>query len=147
LFFLFFVVAYRRHSESENTEFLVLSKSRSTVVLRTDAGLEELPANTGFDLSRPTLYAGRLAGHAVQVHSGGISVIRPATTRTTASLPVNPDVPIVACTACDPYLVLVRIITAEKFFGSSRSFAAVGRRDGAARDAVDPGSVHCAGGG
>ena len=84
--------------------FLILSRSDSTLVLRTEEEISELE-DSGFETSTRTIFSGNVANNRLimQVNPGGVKLLEG--TKQIQFLPITGTAPLVSASLADPYLV------------------------------------------
>ncbi|KAG0711406.1 Cleavage and polyadenylation specificity factor subunit 1 [Chionoecetes opilio] len=96
----------RRETGLLDHSFLILSRSDSSLILRTEEEINELE-ESGFNTTSKTVFAGNMGNnrYIVQVTSGGVRLLEG--TVQLQHLPVDVGSPLVAASLADPYLTVL----------------------------------------
>ncbi|KAK8376849.1 hypothetical protein O3P69_010050 [Scylla paramamosain] len=96
----------RRETGLLDHSFLILSRSDSSLILRTEEEINELE-ESGFNTTSKTVFAGNMGNnrYIVQVTSGGVRLLEG--TVQLQHLPVDVGSPLVAASLADPYLAVL----------------------------------------
>ncbi|XP_068228833.1 cleavage and polyadenylation specificity factor subunit 1 [Palaemon carinicauda] len=96
----------RRDANLQDHSFLILSRSDSSLILRTEEEINELE-ESGFNTTSKTVFAGNIGNnrYIVQVTSGGVRLLEG--TVQIQHVPVDVGWPLVYATLADPYLAVL----------------------------------------
>nr|XP_053638163.1 cleavage and polyadenylation specificity factor subunit 1-like [Cherax quadricarinatus] len=96
----------RREGGIQDHSYLILSRSDSSLILRTEEEINELE-ESGFNTTSRTVFAGNVGNnrYIIQVTSGGVRLLEG--TVQIQHVPVDVGAPLVAATLADPYLAVL----------------------------------------